>query len=264
MVKRFFLSPFMNNAHRGCSLEFPENTYLSFCEAVKTGADVLETDLRLTSDGKVVLIHDENVARLTDRTGKVGALTYQELSSMDYGYRFTKDKGKTFPFRGTGMKIMLFEEALQAFPDVKFNIDLKDKNSALVDAFIKIIKTNDAADRVLAGSFHSSNIQQLRKSLPEIATACTPIEVLQLFFLSRTGMLFLKKNFQGDALQIPEYSGGIRLVHPAFVNEMHKKGLYVYVWTVNTEKDVQRFLAFGVDGIFSDNPKMVKKVLAGS
>jgi len=260
MKKVFFTSKVINNAHRGYSAAYPENTFASIQAAVDAGADVIETDLRMTADGKVVLIHDESVERLADGSGKIAEMTYHDLSQLDFGYRFTLDKGKTFPFRGKGNGIVLFEEALRRFPDMRFNVDLKDNSLMLVDASIRIVQDQSAADRVLAGSFFEANVKSLRRKMPGIATACTSSEVLFLMFLSKTGLMPLKKTFAGDAVQIPEYAGGVRLITPSFVKDAHAKDLSVYVWTVNNEKDMIRLLSYGVDGIFTDDPALLNSV----
>src|ERR1700752_3879311 len=99
-------------AHRGNSAFFPENTLESFDQAVAIGADALEFDVRLSRDGRAVVIHDATLERTTNGAGEVAALTVDELQRLDAGYRFTHDGGRTFPFRGRGLTIPTLEMVL--------------------------------------------------------------------------------------------------------------------------------------------------------
>jgi hypothetical protein len=100
-------------AHRGDSIAYPENTLEAFMSAFVKGADVIETDVFLTADGIVVCIHDTTVTRTTEATGAVSSYTLAELQQLDAGYRWTRDGGATFPFRGTGVYVPTLREALE-------------------------------------------------------------------------------------------------------------------------------------------------------
>ncbi|MGL4368447.1 MAG: glycerophosphodiester phosphodiesterase family protein, partial [Spirochaetota bacterium] len=208
MRKPFFDTPYRINAHRGMPCSFPENTLISFQAALAAGANVIETDARLTSDGRIVLVHDETAQRMTGDIRKIRDLSYDEISKLDAGYCFTPDAGKSFPFRSAGVTIMTLEELLDHFPSAKFNIDLKDCSIDLADRFCSVIKKYSAQDRVLAASFHHNVIKRVRKSVPAMATAFSSREAMLIFFLSRTGLIYFKKTFPADAMQMPEYIGG--------------------------------------------------------
>src|SRR5262245_23831875 len=111
--------------HRGCAGEVPENTIASFARAVADGAVVIETDVHLTRDGVPVLIHDDEVARVTDGRGAVRDLDYAEIRALDAGFQFRAPDGGT-PFRGAGLRIPSLVEALGALPGVRFNLELKE------------------------------------------------------------------------------------------------------------------------------------------
>ncbi len=89
-------------AHRGNSAFFPENTLEAFQQGMALGADALEFDVRLSRDGRAVVIHDATLERTTNGSGAVSALTLGELQRLDAGHRFTRDGGSTFPFAGAG------------------------------------------------------------------------------------------------------------------------------------------------------------------
>ena len=100
-------------AHRGDSAFFPENTIPAFQSAAELGVDVIETDVHLTKDGKIVIWHDPTLERNTDGKGRIEDHTYSELLEYDAGYNFTTD-GETYPFRGKGVHLALLDEALKA------------------------------------------------------------------------------------------------------------------------------------------------------
>jgi glycerophosphoryl diester phosphodiesterase len=113
----FLSDQLLNIAHRGGGRLRPEATLPAFENALSVGADVLEFDLHASSDGVVVVIHDETVDRTTDGTGAVQAMTFAELRMLDAGYEFTPDGGQTFPYRGMGIQIPTLVEVLAGFPD---------------------------------------------------------------------------------------------------------------------------------------------------
>lgn len=121
-------------AHRGDSARFPENTLPAFLSAAELGVDVIETDVHLTSDGQIIIWHDDTLDRETDGSGPVEDHTLKELLTLDAGYHFSTDGGQTFPFRGTGIHMLTFEDALQALPHMRFNVDLKTDHTDIAQA----------------------------------------------------------------------------------------------------------------------------------
>ena len=129
----------LSSAHRGGSLLAPEETMEAFQNAVALGADVLEIDVRSTSDGVLVLNHDPVVDRTTDGTGNVIGLTWAQLQELDAGYTFTTDDGATFPYRGVGVKIARLDEVLAAFPDSLFSIEIKQQSPSIIQPVLDMI-----------------------------------------------------------------------------------------------------------------------------
>lgn len=246
-------------AHRGDSANFPENTLEAFRSAVEMGIDVVETDVHLTKDGVVVIWHDPTLERNTDGSGTLESHTLEELKQYDAGYTFTKDGGKTFPFRGKGVKLCTLEEALTACPDQRFNIDLKTKDLRIVDEYIKVIRRHHAEKRVCTASFHLSNLKALREKAPEILTSVSTLEVIPLLF--RQKLHILPKKFNRTVVfQVPMAQWGIKVITPAFVSEMHKRGAAVMVWTINDEETMRYLFSIGTDAVMTDNPSAVIKV----
>ena len=246
-------------AHRGDSANYPENTLPAFISAAKMGIDVIETDVHLTKDKELVIWHDPTLERNTDGKGTIESHTLDELKALDAGYTFTKDGGKTFTFRGKGVQLCTLDEALKACPDERFNIDLKSQESDIVDIFIKVIRENKAESRVCGASFHLNNLKKLRRLAPDITTSVTTLEVIPL--LLKEKMHILPKEFDRRLIfQVPVSQYGIKVITKHFVDEMHKRGAIIMVWTINNEDEMRRLFRLGVDTIMTDNPRLVIKV----
>lgn len=246
-------------AHRGDSRHFPENTLPAFKSAVEMDIDVIETDIHITKDGQLVIWHDPTLERNTDGRGKIEDHTLAELRNYDAGYTFTSDGGRTFPFRGKGVRICTLDEALEECPDERFNIDLKTKCPQIVDEFIRVIRRHDAVHRIVGASFHLSNLKRLRKSAPEFLTSITTAEVIPLLFRQKTHTLpscFKRKII----FQIPRRASFIEIVTPDFVSQMHDRGAIVMVWTINEEAEMRELFSMGVDSVMTDDPALVIKV----
>jgi len=262
MVHKYFFKCLKVVAHRGDSAFFPENTLPAFKNAAELGVDCIETDVHLTSDGVCVIWHDDTVKRLTGGDGLISDKSYEELLSMDAGKMFTKDNGKTFPFRNKGIKIATLDETLKAIPKMRFNVDLKDKNFDLVKEFAKIIRENNAEDRVLGASFHDKIIKNLRVIIPEIACSFSHEEMSKIVKLSKLGLLRLHGRFKADAAQIPEFHGKIRVLTKSLIDIFHKRGVKVHIWTVNKKEDMIRLFGMGVDTIMTDDPRLLIKTIS--
>jgi glycerophosphoryl diester phosphodiesterase len=247
-------------AHRGASKEFPENTLPAFKKAAELGVDYLEIDIRFTKDERFAVIHNDLISSTTNGSGMVADYTLDELKKFDAGYYFTDDRG-IYPFRGNGIRLMSLDEVLEAFPNQKIDIDIKDKNPYQIKRLIEIIDKYNAYDRIIAASKHFVNLKVLRKMCPQITTAFSIYETLYLYSFYKFGFLFLDISLNGSVLQIPEMYGQFRLVTESFIKALHEKGIELHVWTVNKEEDMRRLINLGVDGIMSDDPALLMKVL---
>ncbi|MEA1910614.1 MAG: glycerophosphodiester phosphodiesterase, partial [Spirochaetota bacterium] len=229
MTHKFFSKTLKVVAHRGDSAFFPENTLPAFKSAAELGVDCIETDVHLSSDGVCVIWHDNTFERLTGKKGLVSDKSYKELLTMDAGRMFTSDNGKTFPFRGKGITIATLDEALKAIPNMRFNVDLKDNNLKLINEFAKIVRNNNAENRVLGASFHDNILKSIRTIIPEIANSLSQKEILKIVILNKLGLLKFYNNFKVDAAQIPEYHGKIKVLTKSLIKIFHKKGVKVHI-----------------------------------
>jgi len=248
-------------AHRGGSKLWPENTMLAFQGAVQLGYRYLETDLHTTRDGVLVTIHDETVDRTTNGSGPVHALTLAELKRLDAGYRFSPDAGQTFPFRGQGATIPTLAEVVAAFPDVRLNVDMKQRQPSLVEALVRFIEERQFHQRILVASFYDQTLREFRRRINgRVATSAASWETRLFWLAARLGLTRLLRPAY-DALQVPSREGLLTVVDRRFVQAAHRLGLQVHVWTVDEPQEMRRLLHLGVDGLMTDRPDLLLDVL---
>ncbi len=250
---------FLVIAHRGGRQMGPENTLPLFRRAVELGVDALEMDVRQSADDTLVVLHDATVDRTTEGTGRVDSLTLEQLKSLDAGHAWTAD-GQTHPWRGQGIRIPTLAEVFRAFPEQRFIIEIKADDAQVVRALCATVRDFGMQDRVLAASFHEGALDAFRALCPEVATSAASAEVTWywLGYLTRLGALYTPAFC---ALQVPRRFGPVELAAPRFVERAKARGLLVHVWTVDEEKDMERLLDLGVDGIMTDRPDRLLALL---
>jgi len=247
-------------AHRGGAGLWPENTLYAFERAAALGVDVIETDLRATADGELVIFHDEHVGRTTGGSGRVSALTLAELKKLDAAFNWSPDGGKTFPLRGRGVTVPTLREVFAAFPHMRFNIEPKQAEPPLAAPLCRVIREQGMADKVLVGAFSGPTLGQFRGECPEVATSASTGEVLSFITMQGAGL----DNAYGppmQALQVPVRAGALRVLTRDFVEAAHGRNLRVHAWTVNTEEEMRSLIDLGVDGIMTDYPETLLKLL---
>ena len=249
--------------HRGSAGEAPENTLASFALGLETGAAILESDVHLTRDGVPVLLHDDAVDRTTDGCGRVAALSLAELRALDAGHRFSTDGGRTHPFRGRGLRVPTLEEALAAFPEARFNLELKEGLPGLVESCVERVAKSDSASRCLLTAAEDALMLALRAEVARrglaVALGASAREVGDFL----RSALERRRPAPGPmALQVPPDFGGRPLVTREFVDFAHAHDLVVHVWTIDEPEQMRALLALGVDGIVSDFPARLAQVIA--
>ena len=250
-----------NFAHRGASLRASENTLEAFRLAARSGAGGLELDVHMTSDGRIVVIHDDSVDRTTEGTGLVRRMTLHEVQSLDAGYRFTPDEGATYPYRGRGVRVPELREVLREFPDHKVNIDIKEEQPGVEAALLKTITDAGAGDRVLVVSEMPAVVERVRElSGNNISTGASRQEIRDFYRMSRLRLEFLLRPAY-DALQVPVEYGGREVVTPRFIKAAHNRGVRVDVWTIDDPEEMRRLLNLGADVIMTNRPEVLEWVL---
>ncbi|MBM3213906.1 glycerophosphodiester phosphodiesterase [Candidatus Poribacteria bacterium] len=250
----------LNMAHRGGVALAPENTMVAFENAVRIGVDVLELDVHLTRDRRVVVSHDATVDRATNGSGPIAGMSFDELSSLDAGYRFTPDGGKSYPYRGTGVVVPLFSDVLSAFPETRVNVDLKSQEPELAQLTLDAIDGQEARDRVCVASFYHGALERFREiSSGRVATSASPFEARLFAYVLR--WLPRLWSVPYDALQVPLRHRRCEIASHGFIWAAHRWGVEVHVYDADDEPSIRRSVALGVDGIISDRPDLVRQVL---
>ncbi|MFE5811039.1 glycerophosphodiester phosphodiesterase [Streptomyces sp. NPDC056491] len=237
-------------AHRGASHEHPEHTLAAYRQAIADGADALECDVRLTADHKLVCVHDRRVERTSDGRGVVSAMTYEELSALDFG------GWKGGEHRGA--QVLLFEdllkEALAAGRPVGLAVETKHPTRAggrLEAELVRVLKDHGLADgsaglvEVMSFSRNAlTRLHRLAPGLPAVHLIERRLRPVRPPFATHAGP-------------------GIDLVRrdPGLVARLKAKGLAVRVWTVDEPEDVELCLRLGVDTLITNRPREVRAQL---
>lgn len=230
-------------AHRGLALDAPENSLLAFLRALNAGATHLETDVHASRDGIAIISHDSDLSRVAGRDGLVSDFTLAELHKVDLGH------GQSFVSLG---------ELLEAFPEARFNIDVK-SDDAIVPTAEAVLRYR-ATHRVLISSFSENRRRQTAKLLPGVATSASRSGVIRAVLSANLGAAWAtKRALHGiDAVQIPVRFRGISLVTPQIVRSIHSAGCEVHAWTVNDPAEMRRLLDMGVDGLVTDRTDLAE------
>jgi len=245
--------------HRGAGGCAPENTLPAIRHAVEVGADAVEIDLHATRDGRLVLLHDDTVDRTTDGSGPAEEMTLDELRRLDAGHAFTPDRGRTYPFRGTGVRLPTLEEALEAADPLPVVAEVKTERSA--DVLRRLLDEGRVdGDRLLVGGFARSAVERAAEGARWRCAAEEELRPYVLLPKLGLGWLPAARAPRAAAVMVPERHSLVRIVTRRFVRRAHGDGLGVYAWTVNRADDMRRLLALGVDGLISDLPGRARRI----
>jgi glycerophosphoryl diester phosphodiesterase len=232
-------------AHRGGAIEHLENTFPAFQACVDMGYRYLETDVRVTADGVLVVFHDPTLERVTDRSGRIENLTWAEVSIARIGGR---------------EPILRLEDLLGAWPDMRFNLDIK--AAGVLAPLVRTVRRLRVTDRICLGSFSDARIAAARRLFgPSVCTALGPRGVAALRLSSYSPRAAGLVRIQAGCAQVPLQLGGRALVDERFVAAAHARDLQVHVWTVDTAAETTAMLDLGVDGVMTDRPAMLRELL---
>jgi glycerophosphoryl diester phosphodiesterase len=231
----------LNLGHRGSPRSAPENTLASFQKAREEGADGVELDVQLSSDGQVVVIHDDAVDRTTNSQGAVKALSLEQLRQLD--------AGSWLDPRFVGERIPTLEEVCAwAAQDMLLNIELKNmdiRGQGIEPRVAAIVRQFGLRERVIFSSFNPFSLRRIRACAPEFPTGLLYSGDLPLI-LRRA---WLRPWLHPDALH-PH----LGLVNEPYLKWAKGRGLRVNVWTVDTAQDMQQLVAQKVDAIITNQP----------
>ena len=284
-------------AHRGGRDEFPQNTLEAFYNAYSIDENVImETDVNITKDGVLILLHNELLDATTNVTGLASDWNYSDLIAerVDFGYDnptddtvlagdreyFTVNGERRFPtdvsypdgVEPRDEEIYLattLEELLVAFPESRISVEIKQSGElglkAVAEA-IRLLEKYDAFDRVILASFHSEIFKEFKRLQKQ---NLVPDE-----FMYSPGIIGIAKYFalvtlgidsvylDGIAvLQIPMEEVSINFATKRVVDTAHKHNIAAHYWTINDEEEMRTLIELGADAIMTDNPSLLKKIL---
>jgi glycerophosphoryl diester phosphodiesterase len=279
-----------NIAHQGGENEAPSDTMFAFKTALAKGVEMLELDVHATADGEIVVLHDATVDRTTNGSGSVDELSLAQIQAFDAAHWFVPVKGTThsagageYVYRGvaTGavpppagfsasdFRIPTLREVLETFPGVPTNIEIKNYFPNTVPyekTLADLLREFGRSDDVIVVSFFDHALELFKFWAPEVHTATATVETA-LFHTSARGPLPGLPNPRYVAAQVPVVFDAIpgapvEVVTPDFVADAHANGLAVHVWTINDVPTMCALIEMGVDGIMTDFPTVLERVLA--
>jgi len=243
-------SGFAAMAHRGGGLWEPnvgkENTFYAFSQAVSLGYRYVETDVQATKDGRLVCMHDTTLERVAGTAGAVKDFTGDELSGI----------------RVAGTEpIPFFADVVDALPGIRFNVDIKTDDAVVPLA--RAVEVHNLWDRILVDSFSQMRISQFRTlTSGRVPTAIAPVGVAWTAFVP---VLSAIVSSPAAAMQVPvtQKAGPVTLdvITPRIIARVHRLGKVVHAWTINEPGQMEQLIDWGVDGIITDRPDLLKEIL---
>jgi glycerophosphoryl diester phosphodiesterase len=234
-------------AHRGASAYAPENTLSSFELALKQGADAIELDTKLTAEGEVVVIHDQTLDRTTGSPGKVKDTTLANIKLLDAGSFFSSEY--------VNERIPTLSEVFESVGKKLFiNIELTNyatPGDTLAIQVAELVKFHSLEDWVMFSSFEPRNLLRIRRILPNVPLGILAIEGIIGVFA---------RSFIGKWIAPQCVHPFVDDVNQSFIEKRHASGWRVHVWTVNQADQIARLFKWGVDGIFTDDPILGKRI----
>lgn len=273
-------NPFIVNGslivgHRMGGGDAPEESLmaLEMCLSGNDVPDVLEMDLHITKDGRLVLLHDDTLDRTTDSRfvfGKEGLktedLTLEELKKLNIGVSFV-DKDGAYPYKDLHgenvpdtLRILTLEEFLDyslSRGDFRYIIEIKnggEEGKRALDILYATIKERNLLDRVIFGTFKNEITEYASSTYPDLIRSASIKEALEFYIAALCG----KKNYEPPVSVLQVFYGkqyfkfGVNLATSRVINYAHSHNMAIQYWTVNEEEDIEYLLSVGADGIMTD------------
>jgi len=277
-------------AHRGGAAEGYENTLGAFKNAVDRGAEMLELDVHLSQDGQVVVAHDQDLFRLTGETVSIRERRLEELPCLQSKVSIDFAPGKDYSDLNIGSearRLSTLDKVLEEFPTTQINIDLKDQEEVLVRRVEEVIKAHGAENRCVWGNFSQWTTEKCHKANPSVGLLFSMPRFVKLYLLFYTGLLpfvplkethleipmpsiFYDNNYRTPGanvglgklplwtLRLADYV----MMSPALFNHLHQRGVYTYLWVLNSEEEFARAFSLGATGVMTDYPSRLQSFLA--
>jgi glycerophosphoryl diester phosphodiesterase len=229
-------------AHRGAGDCAPENTTAAFQAAVDMGYLVLETDIQASKDGTCYAFHDNDLFRLTGDKRTIGQLHDQDIDKL-------RIEGSH--------PIPKLVDLFATFPDTLFNLDAK--TNATPKPMANLILATGRVSQVCIGSFKDARIRSVLKILgPDTCHGAGILNSARFFLAAQTG---INPGLTADCVQLPMRQYGIDMITPKTIAFARHLGVKVHVWTINDQATITRLTGLGVDGIMTDECRLLKREL---
>ena len=230
----------LNIAHRGASGRYPENTLTAFSAAIEAGADMCELDVQLTRDGAIVVMHDEMLDRTTNGHGALRALTIAEVKALN----IVNERGRTL----TDERVPTLDEVF-ALTRGRCALNIELKADGVEAGVCRAVRENGELERSMVSSFDWRALERVRETEPGIRIGLLAQRAPQRMIAAATALKAFAVNPRFD------------LARPELCTEAHRRGLQVYVWTVDDEEAMRSLIAYGVDGIMTNYPERLRAVI---
>ena len=234
-------------AHRGASGYAPENTLDAFQKAIDMGADGIELDVQLTKDGKVVVVHDEVIDRVSDGSGLVQDYTYEELKKFNFNKIHPEYDREQIP---------TLEEVYRLIKptDLVINVEMKTSNifyEGMEDKVLELTERYGMIDRVIISSFNHYTVRSMKEKCPQIKTGA-------LYSDGTIGVVdYVADVVKADAV----HPGWTKIFYPNYLEDCRRRNMAVHVWTINREEDMRKCCEMGLDAIITNYPDVAKRVV---
>ena len=226
----------------------------AFRLAQEQGADAFEFDVRLTLDGVPVLLHDPTVDRTTNRTGLLRTFTLERLRDVDAGARFTRDRGRSYPFRGADVRVPTLQEVLRAFPEMPCMVEIKEAEAQ--EAVRRVLLEESAVERCVLASERHEALTMFRE--PPFATASSGPEIAA--FYRAVLLRRLPASVLYRCLSVPiRHRGLLPVPTRTFVAAARRLGCPVHVWTINDPATARLLWSRGVAGVVTNYPDSMRR-----
>lgn len=279
-------------AHRGGAQTSPENTIKAYKNVVNEyQADILETDLWLTSDNEVVLNHDSTINRTSDVEEVTGSSekyyisdhSLKELKQFNFGYKFeingirpyenlineTNKENREAIIQENELSIVTLDELFKCFyetnKEMLFIVEIKnsgEKGYKIADKIAELLnnKYPDYKNRIVVGTFNNEVEEYLKNNHPQILRGASPSAVIK-FVATQVLKVNIFENQTIACLQLPLEEYGIPLTWDTYIKRAHRKNIAVQYWTINDAETMRMLIEKGVDAIMTDNPALLRQIL---
>lgn len=248
------LSPYRNTpplviAHAGGEGLAPANSVLAMQRSMAAGADLLDADLWMTSDGVVVAHHDRSIATDTDLAGNIDELTWQQLQAADLRAGWT---GETID---EPVRIASLEQILTAFPDVTISLEIKQSVPSMAKPLCDVLRELNAVERVYLSANNDEDVYAAQAECPEsVVITTTYRDVAEMRRVRETDEAWCAPAPIGQ----PPFNEG--LLDADNVAWSHDHGLAIFTWTVDDPDTLRGLAEAGVDAVYTRRPDIAREV----